>query len=124
VVAAAAAPAEAAGDPVAALVAGSQRAQRLEVLVQLRKLYRNLLRASALLESPSPVYQPLQRTGAALRHTWAGSVRSFHAGERRRGTGGLMAVVVGPGRMVAAIWLSIVVAYRRNVRLEGRCRQA
>ncbi|GAB4813221.1 hypothetical protein N2152v2_000267 [Parachlorella kessleri] len=41
----------------AAAMAGTQRAARLEVLVQLRKLYRNLLRASALLEAASPVYQ-------------------------------------------------------------------
>ena len=69
------------GDPAASTAAaaaavgskGSQRAARLEVLVQLRKLYRNLLRAESLLEQPSPVYQPVPRTpaeGAATRRCW------------------------------------------------------
>ncbi len=34
-----------------------ERGQRLEALIQLRKLYRNLLRAEVLVEQPSPVYQ-------------------------------------------------------------------
>ena len=54
-------------------MAGSERAARLEVLVQLRKLYRNLLRASALLEAASPVYEDPQRPGetgvSLLGHT-------------------------------------------------------
>lgn len=45
---------------------GSPRATRLEVFVQLRKLYRNLLRAEAVLEAPSPVYQPVPKPGALV----------------------------------------------------------
>lgn len=41
------------------------RDQRLEVLVQLRKLYRNLLRAETLLQVPSPVYKPPPDGGEA-----------------------------------------------------------
>ncbi|KAK9908964.1 hypothetical protein WJX75_005261 [Coccomyxa subellipsoidea] len=37
------------------------RVQRLEILIRLRKLYRNLLRADGLLMQPSPVYQPYKR---------------------------------------------------------------
>lgn len=43
------------GDPAARAAA---RENRLEVLISLRKLYRNLLRAEGLLELPSPVYSP------------------------------------------------------------------
>ena len=39
------------------------RVERLETLIRLRKLYRNLLRADRLLAQPSPVYQ---RSGATL----------------------------------------------------------
>ena len=39
------------------------RVERLETLIRLRKLYRNLLRADRLLAQPSPVYQ---RSGAIL----------------------------------------------------------
>lgn len=42
------------------------RVQRLEILIRLRKLYRNLLRADGLLMQPSPVYQPYKRPGAHL----------------------------------------------------------
>lgn len=48
-----AAPAE---DPVAK---SAERVKRLKILVQLRKLYRNLLRAERLLATTSPVYQKL-----------------------------------------------------------------
>ncbi|BDA41254.1 probable mitochondrial proton/calcium exchanger protein at C-terminar half [Coccomyxa sp. Obi] len=41
--------------------ATAPRVQRLEVLIRLRKLYRNLLRADGLLAQPSPVYQPYKR---------------------------------------------------------------
>lgn len=43
--------------------ATAPRVQRLEVLIRLRKLYRNLLRADGLLAQPSPVYQPFERPG-------------------------------------------------------------
>lgn len=43
--------------------AAAARVQRLEVLIGLRKLYRNLLRADGLLAQPSPVYQPYTRQG-------------------------------------------------------------
>ena len=43
----------------------AERVERLETLIRLRKLYRNLLRADRLLAQPSPVYQSL---GAAC---WA-----------------------------------------------------
>ena len=43
--------------------AAAARVQRLEVLIGLRKLYRNLLRADGLLAQPSPVYQPPARQG-------------------------------------------------------------
>lgn len=36
----------------------AERVQRLETLVELKKLYRNLIRAEALLALPSPVYTP------------------------------------------------------------------
>lgn len=42
------------------------RVQRLEVLIRLRKLYRNLLRADGLLAQPSPIYQPYKRPGPAF----------------------------------------------------------
>lgn len=42
-----------------------QRGRRLEAMVQLRKLYRNLLRAEVLVEQPSPVYQPPEPAAAA-----------------------------------------------------------
>ena len=37
----------------------AERVERLETLIRLRKLYRNLLRADRLLAQPSPVYQTL-----------------------------------------------------------------
>ena len=37
----------------------AERVERLETLIRLRKLYRNLLRADRLLAQPSPVYQSL-----------------------------------------------------------------
>lgn len=43
-----------------------QRVQRLEVLIRLRKLYRNLLRADGLLAQPAQVYQPRKRSGLCL----------------------------------------------------------
>ena len=42
----------------------AERVERLETLIRLRKLYRNLLRADQLLAQPSPVYQ---RSGALCR---------------------------------------------------------
>ncbi len=38
--------------------AAQQRIKRLETLVELKKLYRNCLRAETLLAQPSPVYSP------------------------------------------------------------------
>ncbi len=46
--------------------ARAPRVQRLEVLIRLRKLYRNLLRADGLLAQPSPVYQPYERPGVLI----------------------------------------------------------
>ncbi len=43
----------------------AERVERLETLIRLRKLYRNLLRADRLLAQPSPVYQTL---GALCEH--------------------------------------------------------
>lgn len=40
-----------------------RRVWRLQVLVQLRKLYRNLLRAEQLLAQPAPVYTNLAARG-------------------------------------------------------------
>ena len=42
--------------PDSAAVLSARRVRRLEILVQLRKLYRNLIRANGLLREPSPVY--------------------------------------------------------------------
>lgn len=42
----------------------AERVQRLETLVELKKLYRNLIRAEALLALPSPVYTPPEGGGA------------------------------------------------------------
>lgn len=39
------------------------RVERLETLIRLRKLYRNLLRADRLLLQPMPVYQAAKRPG-------------------------------------------------------------
>ncbi|PRW56758.1 LETM1 and EF-hand domain-containing anon- mitochondrial [Chlorella sorokiniana] len=52
-----AAPASAAHTAAADLAKFEERGQRLEALIQLRKLYRNLLRAEVLVEQPTPVYQ-------------------------------------------------------------------
>ena len=41
------------------------RVERLETLIRLRKLYRNLLRADRLLAQPIPVYQLPKRPGAS-----------------------------------------------------------
>ena len=41
------------------------RVERLETLIRLRKLYRNLLRADRLLAQPTPVYQLPKRPGAS-----------------------------------------------------------
>ena len=43
-----------AADPVST---SAERVKRLKILVQLRKLYRNLLRAERLLATASPVHQ-------------------------------------------------------------------
>lgn len=54
-------PVETSAAPAAAprLLTGysAQRVQRLEALVELKKLYRNCIRAEALLALPSPVYE-------------------------------------------------------------------
>jgi len=42
-------------DPIAL---SAKRVRRLDILVQLRKVYRNLIRAEGLLTLPTPVYQP------------------------------------------------------------------
>lgn len=51
--------APAAADPV---TTSAERVKRLKILVQLRKLYRNLLRAERLLATSSPVYQKPEET--------------------------------------------------------------
>lgn len=43
----------------------AERVQRLETLVELKKLYRNIIRAEALLALSSPVYTPLDGEAAA-----------------------------------------------------------
>eukprot|EP00877_Chromochloris_zofingiensis_P001136 jgi/Chrzof1/11022/Cz05g20210.t1 len=43
-----------------------QRAERLQTLVELKKLYRNCLRAENLLQQPSPVWQQPDRLGDTL----------------------------------------------------------
>ncbi len=50
--------------PEDAPAVSAARVERLGVLIRLRKLYRNLLRAEGLLAEPSPVYQPYRRPGA------------------------------------------------------------
>lgn len=71
---------QAAGSQAAAAAAGisqrrilqglsAQRVQRLETLVELKKLYRNIIRAEALLALPSPVYTaPEGEAGAGGTH--------------------------------------------------------
>lgn len=53
----------------------AERVQRLETLVELKKLYRNIIRAEALLALPSPVYTaPEGEAGAArTQHSTAHS---------------------------------------------------
>jgi hypothetical protein len=41
-----------------AIALSAKRVRRLDILVQLRKLYRNLIRAEGLLALQSPVYRP------------------------------------------------------------------
>ena len=50
-----------------AVEASMRRVWRLQVLVQLRKLYRNLLRAEQLLAQPAPVYTNLAARGLPHR---------------------------------------------------------
>ena len=59
----------------------SQRTRRLEILIALRKMYRNVLRAQGLLAQPSPLYDsPLPgeapHTRVLLELTRAGSFRT------------------------------------------------
>lgn len=49
-----------------AVEASMRRVWRLQVLVQLRKLYRNLLRAEQLLAQPAPLYTNLAARGLPL----------------------------------------------------------
>ena len=51
------------------------RVERLETLIRLRKLYRNLLRADRLLAQPAPVYQPPRRPGASSLHITTRALR-------------------------------------------------
>jgi hypothetical protein len=44
----------------------AERVQRLETLVELKKLYRNIIRAEALLALSSPVYTPPDGEAAAV----------------------------------------------------------
>ena len=59
-------------DPIAL---SAKRVRRLDILVQLRKVYRNLIRAEGLLGLPSPVYQP---AGAAFGASSAAASVSIH----------------------------------------------
>lgn len=43
--------------PDRAALLSARRVRRLEILVQLRKLYRNLIRGDSLLGVPAPVYK-------------------------------------------------------------------
>lgn len=43
--------------PDRAAILSARRVRRLEILVQLRKLYRNLIRGDSLLAEPAPVYR-------------------------------------------------------------------
>ena len=45
------------------------RVERLGVLIRLRKLYRNLLRADGLLAEAAPVYQPYRQPGVCSTGT-------------------------------------------------------
>jgi len=67
------------GSPTAAADAGlsrrrilqglsAQRVQRLETMVEIKKLYRNIIRAEALLALPSPVYKPPEGEGDLNQH--------------------------------------------------------
>lgn len=53
----------------------AERVQRLETLVELKKLYRNLIRAEALLALQSPVYTPPEGGGQLDKGwlQWSGS---------------------------------------------------
>ncbi len=57
-------------------ISPAERCTRLDVLIQLRKLYRNLLRSELLLKHPSPVYQPLEEGAAIASSNSAGSSSS------------------------------------------------
>ncbi len=69
VVAAAAPPAAAATPPPPsdAPARSDERGHRLEAMIQLRKLYRNLLRAEGLLQHPSPVYEAPTEAGTTKK---------------------------------------------------------
>lgn len=43
--------------PERAAILSARRVRRLEILVQLRKLYRNLIRGDALLAEAAPIYK-------------------------------------------------------------------
>lgn len=69
VVAAAAPPTAAAPPPPPsdAPARSDERGHRLEAMIQLRKLYRNLLRAEGLLQHPSPVYEAPAEPGTTKK---------------------------------------------------------
>lgn len=51
----------------AAADASQERCRRLEILIALRKMYRNVLRAQGLLAQPSPIYESeVFKPGAAF----------------------------------------------------------
>ena len=75
--AAAAASTAAPPPPSDAPALSEQRGQRLEAIIQLRKLYRNLLRAEGLLEHPSPDYEAPTEPGTTKM--WVGGSSSAAA---------------------------------------------
>ena len=62
----------------------ADRVARLEVALTLRKLYRNLLRAEALLKFPCPVYQPENEENDSLKGSNQTMDDSEAAAERER----------------------------------------
>ena len=92
-------------DPIAL---SAKRVRRLDILVQLRKVYRNLIRAEGLLTLPTPVYRP----AGAVR----GPGRNSASHELRRGA----VVSSRPGVDVRSLAAARSV-FRELVMINRRC---
>ena len=56
----------------------AKRIRRLEILISLRKMYRNMLRAQGLLAQPSPVFQSTAPLKSALLIKYFGRNRYLY----------------------------------------------